>query len=81
MATMKCRVVLNHQNALGQHLGQEQFLMVVNATVGTDGGLRPVFNDINTVLVNNAKKRGSTFQVASYSILDKDQDNALNEIS
>lgn len=81
MATMKCRFVVGHLSTAGKHLGETQHLMTVNATAGTDGALRPVFTDIDSVLSSNNKKKGSTFQVMSYSILDKDQDNALNEIS
>jgi hypothetical protein len=81
MANLKCRVVVNHLDANNKHLAQEQFLMTVVAASGSDGALRPDFGGINTVLVNNSRKRGSTFQVASYSILDHEQDNGLNEIS
>ena len=81
MATMKIRVVVGHLSAASKHLGETQHLMVVNATAGTDGSLRPIYSDIDSVLASSNKKKGTTFQVMSYVTLDHDQDNALNELS
>jgi hypothetical protein len=81
MPTMKIRAAVGHFNAVGKHLGETMHLMIVNATAGTDGALRPVYNDIDSVLSSNNKKKGATWQMMSYAILETQHDNALNEIS